>query len=440
MFRVSDTERNYLNYAHSLNVQNIKMFSLAVCVICLLLYFTSGDPNPDIKFSAIINGRSISIFFSILFLLNWSALHYIKDKIEVQKRLVWSAVLAAYLFAGSLSYLSLADGGGITAVAVAYLMISVLFAERLIIQLSLLFISCSLFMLLVFMNESINFDQFRVALISVMLLSVLISIAMDRQRRSVFNNQQKIAEQLENLNKALDVKAAFFGHMSHELRTPLNAIIGFSDMLKILPDEKLDVGRVNEYADFINKGGHHLLSLVNDLLDQNKIEAGEINVTIEKLNIGELLTEYVDELKPISINKDQEIQLVVKDNIFIESDRRLFKQIIYNLLSNAQKYTQNNGTIVIGANMTQDGMAQVNIIDNGKGMSEEVAKQIGNLDLTIKSHFISHAEGTGLGLIIVQQLIYRLNAAIDVKSKVGVGTEITLLFPKKITSLDQSSS
>ncbi|MBT5766642.1 MAG: hypothetical protein HOI58_07295 [Kordiimonadaceae bacterium] len=144
-------------------------------------------------------------------------------------------------------------------------------------------------------------------------MSAIVSYTMDIQRQNVFYAQQKIANQVEELNRALDVKSVFFGHMSHELRTPLNAIIGFSDMLKTMDDKTLTREKVHEYAEYINSGGNHLLSLVNDILDQNKLEAGGIAVSIERVDVCELLQNYVDELNPISMDKQKQVNLHFDD-------------------------------------------------------------------------------------------------------------------------------
>ncbi len=430
MLKIAKPDPEYLAYAHSLNIRNIGKFSLAAAAICLLILTDRSGPTPGVAYNHIVNSDNIGVFFLVSFLANWLLLKLSDNNIFMQKVACWGVVIGAYLFSGLLSYINAYTGSGLTSIAVAYLMIAFLFAERLFVQAFILIVNAVLFYLFAVYIGGVDKTGVWITLVSVVFLSILVLTTMDKQRKEVFYGQKKIAQQLKELNNALDVKASFFGHMSHELRTPLNAIIGFSDMLKQTPKEKLDPDRVIEYATFINSGGNHLLSLVNDLLDQNKLESGEINVSIEPLNVNSLLTSYVDELKPISINKKQEVVLnFEQDQIEIQSDRRIFKQIIYNLLSNAQKYTPDNGTIILSAHKNKDGHVDININDNGRGMPEEVVQQIHCANIPIKSHFISHAEGTGLGLIIVRQLLYRLGATIDVKSELNVGTKIKLTFP-----------
>ncbi|MCC3860194.1 transporter substrate-binding domain-containing protein [Pseudemcibacter aquimaris] len=241
-------------------------------------------------------------------------------------------------------------------------------------------------------------------------------------------NRRKAVE--KELNRALDVRATFFGHMSHELRTPLNAIIGFAEMLP-LHEKKDDYNeRVQEYADYITSGGKHLLSLVNDLLDQNKIETGAIKVSIETLKIDDLLKTYIAELNPITKENSQTIELITSEPIgTIQSDRRLFKQIIVNILSNAQKYSPNGETITIQVTPANDNNTKISIKDNGDGISEDILEELSAYKDKQKAHFIANAQGTGLGLIIVHQLMLRLDGTLDINTEKGKGTEIALTFP-----------
>lgn len=426
---IKSTENNYIEYTRIHNVGNISKFSLAVCIVCLLILTDDSGPSPLVKYNHIFNSDNISIVFFIGFLFVWIVLKLFQNNIKIQRNTAWVAVGFAYLFSDALSYLGVSSTGGITAMAVAHLMISFLFVERLKFQLILMLVNGVFFYYMATKVGGIDPQVFVIALLSVIFMSAIVAYTMDKQRRNVFYSQQKIANQVEELNKALDVKSAFFGHMSHELRTPLNAIIGFSDMLKTMNKENLTEEKVHEYAGYINSGGNHLLSLVNDILDQNKLETGGVEVSFERVDVCVLLQNYVDELKPISMDKEQIVNLNFEEiEIQFDTDRRLFKQIIYNLISNAQKYTPNNGVIEIFARRN-DQEVEIIIKDNGKGIPQDIIQQINKANLPVTTHFISKAEGTGFGLIIVQQLLGRLNAKAEVKSEVGKGTEFKMLFP-----------
>lgn len=426
---VKSTTNNYIEYARDLNVGNLSKFSLAVCIVCLLILTDTSGPSPLVKYNHIFNSDNISIVFFIAFLCIWIAFKIFQDSIKIQRITVWVAIVFAYLFSDALSYLGLSSSGGITAMAVAHLMIAFLFVERLKYQLLLMLSNGVLFYFVATKYGEVHPDVFVIALLSVIFMSSIVSYTMDKQRQNVFYSQQKIANQVEELNRALDVKSAFFGHMSHELRTPLNAIIGFSEMLKTMDEKNLTQEKVHEYAEYINSGGNHLLSLVNDILDQNKLETGGVKVLIERVDACVLLKNYVDELKPISMDKNQQVNLHFDDEtLLFDTDQRLFKQIIYNLLSNAQKYTPEKGIIDLYARRVAENI-EITIQDNGKGISSDIIQQINKTSIPVKTHFISKAEGTGLGLIIVQQLIDRLNAKIIVCSDHGKGTTFKMLFP-----------
>jgi signal transduction histidine kinase len=343
---VKSTTNHYIEYARELNNGNLSKFALAVCIVCLLILTDTSGPSPLVKYNHIFNSDNISIVFFITFLCIWIIFKIFQESIKIQRVTVWAAIIFAYLFSDALSYLGLSSSGGITAMAVAHLMIAFLFVERLKYQL-LLIIANGVFFFFATNIGEIAPNVFVIALLSVMFMSAIVSYTMDIQRQNVFYAQQKIANQVEELNRALDVKSVFFGHMSHELRTPLSEIIGFSDMLKTMDDKMLTREKVHEYAEYINSGGNHLLSLVNDILDQNKLEAGGIAVSIERVDVCELLQNYVDELNPISMDKQQQVNLHFDDEaLLFDTGQRLFKQIIYNLLSNAQKYTPEKASLI----------------------------------------------------------------------------------------------
>ena len=259
----------------------------------------------------------------------------------------------------------------------------------------------------------------------------MIFVTAEKQRRKVFESQELLAKNIDELNKALDLKSVFFGHMSHELRTPLNAIIGFSEMILNDTYKPRTLEKIKEYTGFIHSGGEHLLKLVNDILDSSKIEAGEMNVSFEKVELGEVLQDYINEISSITRDKQQKLQLILEnEGLILNSDKRLLKQIVFNLISNAQKFTSAGGLIEIYAAKSQDETIDITVKDNGKGIDEEILKSINDQENSIDTHFISRAEGTGLGLVIVRQLVKLLQGNIIIESQSGIGTEIKMSFPQ----------
>lgn len=282
------------------------------------------------------------------------------------------------------------------------------------------------------LSLTVNEEQDYALLLTVILgSSCIIIIALFWVNRLKLEiNRRKAVE--KELNRALDVRSTFFGHMSHELRTPLNAIIGFAEMLPIYEKSPDFKDKVMEYSGYIQSGGQHLLALVNDMLDQNKIETGEIKVLIETLKLEELLENYIAELNPITKEKRQKIILNKPDyHNIVETDQRLFKQIIINLLSNALKYSPEEESITVSVSIADINNTRISIKDNGEGISEEILEELSAYKNKERAHYIANAEGTGLGLIIVYQLMLRLNATLEIKTEVGKGTEVILIFPNQ---------
>ena len=236
---------------------------------------------------------------------------------------------------------------------------------------------------------------------------------------------------LENLRlEAADkAKSEFLATMSHELRTPLNAIIGFSELLKM---NKL--GTLNEkqehYLDNIRYGGRHLLNLISDILDISKIEAGKMDLTIEKTSLSEIIDETVilikDEAAKKKITIKKEFDLLSE---FIESDKQRIKQVLFNLLSNALKFSKEDGGTVTITVKKEGDMANISVSDTGIGIREEdlkrLFKEFEQLDSGISRKF----GGTGLGLAISKKLVELHGGTIRAESKFGEGSTFIFTIP-----------
>ncbi len=240
----------------------------------------------------------------------------------------------------------------------------------------------------------------------------------------------KLEAALLDAEKANRAKSEFLANMSHELRTPLNAIIGFSDLISSVTQNQPGTEKIGEYAGDINQSGHHLLEIINEILDLSKVEAGNFSATIGDVYIQDV-SENVLRMMRNSIAKGE---LTVTDNMPddlppVQSDERMVKQIFLNLMSNAVKFTPAAGTITLSAEIADDGRVKVILADTGVGMSEEdlvVALQpFGQTD----SYLVRSQQGTGLGLPLVKAFMELLDGEFHIQSQVGVGTEITLIFP-----------
>ncbi len=223
------------------------------------------------------------------------------------------------------------------------------------------------------------------------------------------------------------VKSEFLATMSHELRTPLTAIIGFSDMLLEGVSGELDE-RSKRYLNNISRSGNHLLTLINNVLDLSKIEAGKMELNLEHFFISEVF----DDLKFIAssgaLNKDISIEFNVKDNLSIFADKVRFKQILYNLISNAVKFTAAGGFVRISTGMSEN-MIQVRVSDTGIGISEEERKYLFEPFKQIDSDMNRQYEGTGLGLALVKQFVDMHEGRVWFTSVQGKGSSFIFELP-----------
>ena len=203
------------------------------------------------------------------------------------------------------------------------------------------------------------------------------------------------------LEKVSNAKSEFLSGMSHELRTPLNAIMGFSDLLH-RGFANNDSEKQEEYTKTIWESSKHMLALVNDLLDIAKIEAGEVTLQTERVELQSLIFEAVELLQEGAAANSIEIRVDLDERTKIATatlDPRKFKQILLNLLSNAIKFSPQNGRVFLSAE-TSDEDIRINVLDEGEGISPEFAEQIFEKFYQVDNEITSKTAGTGLGLPI----------------------------------------
>ena len=237
----------------------------------------------------------------------------------------------------------------------------------------------------------------------------------------------------EDANRA---KSAFLANMSHELRTPLNAIIGYSEMLE---EETHELGKVENIKDLqkIQGAGKHLLSLINDVLDLSKIEAGRMGLHLETFDISQMIDEMVTTLHPAISKNSNTIQVHLAEDLgAMRADITKVRQILFNLLSNASKFTD-HGTISVDVDRSTEedqDWIRFRVADTGIGIT---AKQKGNLFQEFTQADVSIARkygGTGLGLAISYRYVRLMNGRISVESEPGQGSVFTVHLPAKVTT------
>jgi CheY-like chemotaxis protein len=224
-------------------------------------------------------------------------------------------------------------------------------------------------------------------------------------------------------------KSDFLANMSHELRTPLNSVIGFSEVLQ---DQMF--GPINEkqreYVNNILTSGRHLLSLINDILDLSKVESGKMDLELSAFSLRESLDASLVMLREKALKGGLELHLKLapQADVSIVADQRKLKQIMFNLLTNAVKFTPAGGIVDVSA--VRDGdFIEITVADTGMGIRKEDISKLFQTFTQLESVYTKEYEGTGLGLALTKQLVELHGGRIWVKSEFGTGSRFTLTIP-----------
>jgi cell cycle sensor histidine kinase DivJ len=254
----------------------------------------------------------------------------------------------------------------------------------------------------------------------------VVAVLRDISERKV--TEQAIGIARAEQERANASKSRFLATMSHELRTPLNAIIGFSEMLTN-SELVLQPARRLEYAKLINESGHHLLSVVNGILDMSKMETGNFEITPEPFAPAQAMVGCCDLLALKARDAGVEIKMrIASDLPEIVGDRRAFSQILINLISNAIKFTPRGGRITVSAQCEGTKLA-VAVEDTGVGIGEADLPRLGEAFFQARASYDRRHDGSGLGLSIVKGLVNLHGGDIDIRSRLGEGTRVTVWLP-----------
>ena len=260
------------------------------------------------------------------------------------------------------------------------------------------------------------------------------TIQRARDQSIEFGRMERHVNDLESRNREVErlgrLKAEFLASMSHELRTPLNAIIGFSTLLG-----QQKAGSLNEkqrsFVGEIGQAASHLLSVINDILDISKVEAGRLELLPEAFTLGEGLTEVLSIIHPLAVAKGIEIHAEgAAPDLLVFADRVRFKQILYNLLSNAIKFTPKGGRVSVAACYSGSEI-EIAVTDNGPGIPLDEQDRI--FERFFQGARTGFMEGTGLGLAITKRLIEQHGGRIHVKSAAGHGSRFSFTLPSGIS-------
>jgi len=255
----------------------------------------------------------------------------------------------------------------------------------------------------------------------------LISVSRDITRRMTHELEVKAArERAESANKA---KSRFLANMSHELRTPLNAVIGFTDLMRQRTFGPLGSERYEEYATLIYDSGQLLLDLISDMLDMAKIEAGKLELNIERVDLNGTVEDCVRMLRDRAENSGLEFTASLPEEpVFLFADKRAVKQVLLNLLTNAIKFTPAGGHVGVSVRHGE-GLATITVRDTGIGIPAGDLSRLGNPFEQVTSDPMLAKSGSGLGLALVRALMEKHGGALKIESEEGLGTQVRVSFP-----------
>lgn len=249
----------------------------------------------------------------------------------------------------------------------------------------------------------------------------------DHLEEIVAERTRELAQAKEAAESADRLKSAFLATMSHELRTPLNSIIGFSGILgqelagPLNDEQKKQIGMVSDSAE-------HLLALINDVLDISKIEAGQLKIASEPIDLRPMLEKSIRTVRPLAEAKHLTLNLDVADDVgLVRADSRRVEQILLNLLSNAIKFTEHGGILVTC--IRQDTKVKISVTDTGIGMKPEDLEKLFRPFTQIQTGLTRQYEGTGLGLSISKRLVSLMGGEIGVRSEPAKGSTFWFTVP-----------
>jgi signal transduction histidine kinase len=237
-----------------------------------------------------------------------------------------------------------------------------------------------------------------------------------------------LALQNQVIQSATEKKMRFLATMSHELRTPMNSILGF---LQLLSEESAGplTGKQKRYVDRIQSGGQHLLNVVEKVLDYSKLEAGRLQLEKEEFLALPVVEEIVAAMRQVESEKRIDVSIAIEPDFATHADPVRFRQILYNLLSNAFKFTPSGGSVSIAA-ARNDELSEFVVSDSGPGFEPAHAAAVFEEFFQADSSVTSSNRGTGLGLAITRRLVEAHGGSISVQTALGAGSRFMFTLPR----------
>ena len=269
----------------------------------------------------------------------------------------------------------------------------------------------------------------------------------NREMAAVNEKLEEAVESAEAAFKAAEAankaKSDFLANMSHDIRTPMNAIVGITNLM---PHVSHDPEKVEEYTRKIQASSHHLLGLINDVLDMSKIESSEVEMNITGINLADQVTQIETIIRPQTVARRQSFEIRVDniqhENVFCDGTR--LQQVLQNILSNAVKYTPEGGEITLDIRELMNNNPSYakycfTVTDNGMGMSEDFVKHIFEPFTRAEKSVTNKIQGTGLGMAITKTIVELMGGTIRVESEVGRGSCFEVVLEFKINTSGDST-
>ncbi|MGB1548526.1 MAG: sensor histidine kinase, partial [Alphaproteobacteria bacterium] len=257
-------------------------------------------------------------------------------------------------------------------------------------------------------------------------------------RQNFINTQLLLKEKdrtdilLDEARASSQAKTEFLAVMSHELRTPLNAIIGFSEVIKQQMFGPVGSKKYLTYIDDIYNSGTHLLGLITDILDLSKAEAGRLVLREEVVNLTEVLDGCMRMFRERAAETGVRLQFDMPAvSSRVRADPRLLRQSFINLISNAVKFTQKGGSVLLSIGHAEDGSIHVRVEDSGIGIAKVDLTKVVEPFVQVESALTRDYEGTGLGLPLAKKIMELHGGSLRIESEIGIGTTVTAILPAK---------
>jgi two-component system, cell cycle sensor histidine kinase PleC len=251
---------------------------------------------------------------------------------------------------------------------------------------------------------------------------------LEAQTQQLADLAERYLEQKAEAEGASRAKSEFLANMSHELRTPLNAIIGFAEVMETGVFGDLGCPKYGEYCHDIRSSGEYLLSVINDILDMSRIEAGRIKLEREHFSLDEVVMRATRMIGEQARGKGLEMTIEAQPDTRIFADERAIQQILVNLLQNAVKFTPDEGRIALRTRIIGDAV-NIYVEDNGIGIPQEAMQKIGKPFEQVESEYSKTYKGSGLGLAIAKSLAELHGGSLRIRSQVGTGTIVLIHLP-----------